>query len=316
MLGRISGDDGRLSSMFRVVIVGDRDSGKTTFLGLLYAAQVRSGSDKADDFRFHADLESMEAITLLFQLLMSGSFPDPVTKQEINKIGFQIGHRRTGLGFLRARKWAPEAFATVRFALLRTLDQDISRLRMGSAVGGGKLNDILDSDAVTIVVDSTKLVVKGERPEIGPMSRYDGVVEELLTLLRRMRDPSGRLLLHPIFLFSKFDRVSPKVLRSVNVAAEPPRVEKIGARVAYAEAILAHNLPKTLARVQARERGGLRFAKPAYFFSRVRTDEAAPGQPERIRLRRDELAGWEPDYSRDEYLAFLVYLEDIVRSGE
>src|SRR5947199_69510 len=35
-------------------LLGDRASGKTTFLGLLYAAQVKYGTGVTDDFRFHA----------------------------------------------------------------------------------------------------------------------------------------------------------------------------------------------------------------------------------------------------------------------
>ena len=34
--------------MLEVAIVGEPGSGKTTFLGLLYATQVRFGSDQAD----------------------------------------------------------------------------------------------------------------------------------------------------------------------------------------------------------------------------------------------------------------------------
>ena len=93
--------------MLQVAIVGDRDSGKTTFLGLLYAAQVKSGSDRADDFRFHATMESLEEITLVFQRLMSGSFPDSATKEGIHEMRVHLGYRRRGLGivpFLRSRE--------------------------------------------------------------------------------------------------------------------------------------------------------------------------------------------------------------------
>src|SRR5687767_2948741 len=90
--------------MLNIAIVGDVDSGKTTFLGLLYATQVRSGSNRTDDFRFHAPPASLEAISLVFQQLMSGMFPDPVTKQGITEISFQLGSRRTGGGILPRRR--------------------------------------------------------------------------------------------------------------------------------------------------------------------------------------------------------------------
>src|SRR5713226_3579785 len=120
--------------MLRVVIVGDPESGKTTFLGLLYATEVKSGSDKADSLRFHAPLESLEAITLVYQQLMSGSFPDPVTKQAVDGIDFQLGTRRAGL-FSRRHSQGPDGgdFSTIHFTLLRTSVGEVSPQRTGSS---------------------------------------------------------------------------------------------------------------------------------------------------------------------------------------
>lgn len=300
--------------MIRVGIVGDRDSGKTTFLGLLYAAQVKSGSDRKDEFRFHATFESLEEITLVFQRLMSGSFPDVATKEGIHEIRFRLGYRKPGLGILprlRSRQWAPEAFATLRFTLLRRLDHEMSRLAKGSSIADGRLRDVLDGDAVAILVDSTKLTVNGEDAQPGPMRDYDGAVESLLTAIQRWREQGSRQPLHPIFILSKFDRVRSEVLRAAKVEATPPPVGRRRPRAAYAEALLDANLPRTLEKVRARVRGGLRFATPSYFFSWVRTQEAAPGRSETIRLRRSEVSGWQPDYPRDEYLAFLERLRDM-----
>src|SRR5437899_10908282 len=89
--------------MPRVVIVGDQNSGKTTFLGLLYAAQVKFGSDKADGFRFHAAFESLDEISGVFQRLMSGSFPDASTKEGIREIAFRLSYPKTRLRVLSRR---------------------------------------------------------------------------------------------------------------------------------------------------------------------------------------------------------------------
>src|SRR5438552_6359157 len=89
--------------MPRVVIVGDRNSGKTTFLGLLYAAQVKFGSDKADGFRFHAAFESLDEISGVFQRLMSGSFPDAATKEGVREVSFRFGYPKNGFGIVSLR---------------------------------------------------------------------------------------------------------------------------------------------------------------------------------------------------------------------
>ncbi len=123
-------------------------------------------------------------------------------------------------------------------------------------------------------------------------------------------------MLHPIFVLSKFDRVRPDVLRAANLEAAPPRVGKKG-RAAYADALLAHNLPRTFTKIRGWARRRLRFAPPTYFFTWVRTEAATPGQSERIRLRRVQSAGWEPDYSFDEYLGFVECLRDVdAHTGE
>ncbi len=300
--------------MLQVAIVGDRDSGKTTFLGLLYAAQVKSGSDRADDFRFHATMDSLEEITLVFQRLMSGSFPDSAAKEGIHEMRVHLGYRRRGLGslpFLRSRGWTPRAFATIRFVLLRVLDPEVFRSLRGSSVEGGRLRDVLDGDAISILVDSTKLAAKGSDPELAPMREYDRAIESLLTAIQRRRERGGRRFLHPMFVFSKFDHVNPEVLRTANVEGTPPRVDQRGPRAAFAEALLDHNLPRTLRNLRARNRGGLKVTAPSYFFSSIRTDSGVPGPTERISLRRSAVGGWEPDYSRGEYVAFLESLREI-----
>jgi hypothetical protein len=175
-------------------------------------------------------------------------------------------------------------------------------------MGGWK--NILDSDVVTMLVDSTKLADKVEGPESSPMAAYDASAETVLNAIRRLRDREDRRLVHPVFVFSKFDRVSPEVLRALKLGSTPPPIEDRD-REAYAEALLAPNMPKTLAAIQARDKEGPRLAGAAYFFSWVRTEAAVPGRGERIRLRRAELSGWEPEYPKEEYLSYLESLDEI-----
>lgn len=299
--------------MLQVAIVGDRDSGKTTFLGLLYAAQVKSGSDRSDDFRFHAAYESLEEITGVFQRLMSGSFPDLASKEGIHEVKFNLGFRKARLGIVRrSRAWAPDASATIRFTLLRTFVEEVPRFLKGSSIGnGGALRTVLDSDVAVILADSSRLATRTEGAELGPMHEYDVAVESLLTAIQRWREAGGRPIVYPIFVLSKFDCARPELLLGANLETTPPRVGKRGPRAMYAEKLLPHNLPRTFAKLRGWGRRQLEFAPPSYFFTWVRTEPAAPGQSERVRLRRVRAAGWEPDYSFDEYIGFVECLRDI-----
>lgn len=300
--------------MLHVAIVGDRGSGRMTFLALLYAALVVAGSGQEDALRFHAAYESIEEITVLFQGLMSGGFPDSATKEGIHAFSFDVGVRKRRHGLLPrlgSQDWTADASTTLHFTLPGSLDDEDSGFLQGTASGTGRWRDVLDADAVIVLADSTKLAPKGEDSAEGPMASYDGQVESLFTSIQRWRSHGGRNVLHPIFVLSKFDAVSPDLLRAANLEATPPGVAKAGPRAAYAKALLEPNLPRTLATVRPSEGGKLRFGKPRYFFSWVRTDVKGPGQPERIRLRRVNGAGWEPDYSRDEYLALMDSLSEI-----
>jgi hypothetical protein len=298
----------------RVAIVGERNSGKTTFLGLLYTAQVKFGSDKADDFRFHAAFESLDEITGVFQRLMSGSFPDSATKEGIREVTFRLGYKRPGRGILsrqRSQSWSSDAFDSFHLIVLRTFEDEVARAHEGSSIGDATLRDAIGSDAVVILVDASKLAAGDEDSHVAHFVRYDGAIEALLTAIQHSRAHGPRTLLHPIFVFSKFDRVDPKALRASNLEDAPPAVRKKGPRAAYAQTLLDRHLPKTMAKIRARERKGLEFATPSYFFTWVRADEAAAERAERVRLRRSGAAGWEPDYSSEEYLAFLECLWNI-----
>ena len=293
--------------MPHIVIVGDRESGKTTFLALLYAAQVKSGSDRADSFRFHAAFDSMDEISAAFQQLMSGSFPDAFTKEGIRGITFHLSYQKGGgiLSRLRSRGGSPGPSTSLHFILLRNLEEEMERFRRGSSLANAALRDVLESDAIAILVDGTKLATKDEERQLGAMGRYDAALESMLTILQRPGTPGDRKRLHPIMIFSKFDSVDPNALKAAGVEGAPPEIPKTGARATYAEALLDYNLPRTMAKIRAGQPRGKGFAAPAYFFSSVRTDSAGANQRAKVRLRRIGGAGWEPDYASEEYLALL-----------
>jgi hypothetical protein len=297
----------------RIVIVGDRESGKTTFLALLYAAQVKSGSARSDAFRFHAAHESLEEISQAFEQVMSGSFPDSATKEGIRGITYRLDFRPGGLGFLRrlrTKERTANRSVTLSFLLLRNLEEEIARYRKGSSFANVALRDVLESDGAGILVDSTNLGVgPGDLRHVA-MGRYDGALESLLSMLQRSRSRGSRKDFHPIFILSKFDSVDPAALRVAGLEGPPPAVGKEGPRQAYAKALLERHLPKTWSRIRARDPRGLSFARPSFFFSSVRTEPATEGRSARIRFRAAG-GGWEPDYSTDEYLALLKHLWEI-----
>src|SRR5207247_9316032 len=82
-------------------LLGDRASGKTTFLGLLYSAQVKYGTGVQDDFRFHAPIQSLNIMSAVYDGMNDGRFPSATLKEEIKALGFVFGYLRKAVGKLR-----------------------------------------------------------------------------------------------------------------------------------------------------------------------------------------------------------------------
>ena len=300
--------------MLRVAIVGDHGSGKTTFLGLLYAALVSSGSSREDGLRFHVAYESLDEITALYQRLMSGAFPDATIKEGLRELRLELDASASGRGILGrfgSRKGSADRAAAVHFSLPGSLDAASPGLHQGSTFGTGRWRDALDADVLVMLADATKLAAKDADVKARPMAAYDGRLEALFIAIQRWRSSGGRPLLHPAFVVSKFDAVRPELLRAANVEPAPPAVGKDGPRAAYGKALLAPNLPRTLALLEGPTGKKLRFASPAFAYSRVHAETPGGGQPERVKLRRTAGGGWEPDYAREEYVGFLDRLARI-----
>src|SRR5437667_129347 len=109
-------------------LLGDRASGKTTFLGLLYSAQVKYGTGVQDDFRFHAPIQSLNIMSAVYEGMKDGRFPSATLKEEITELGFVFGYLRKVVGklpyYIRQQNWV-HPFSTLRFSAYDVSGEDI-----------------------------------------------------------------------------------------------------------------------------------------------------------------------------------------------
>src|SRR5439155_22166717 len=109
-------------------LLGDRASGKTAFLGLLYSAHVKYGTGVQDDFRFHAPIGSLNLMSAVDEGMKDGRFPSATLREEITELGFIFGYLRKVVGilpsYIRQQNWA-RPVATLRLSAYDVSGDDI-----------------------------------------------------------------------------------------------------------------------------------------------------------------------------------------------
>jgi len=149
-------------------LLGDRASGKTTFLGLLYAAQVKYGTGVQDDFRFHAPIGSLSLMSNVYEGMKDGRFPSATLKEEITELGFIFGYLRKVVGklpyYIRNQNWV-KPFSTLRFSAYDVSGEDIEEFIETGIASRPLIQQLLKSVVVVVLVDCSKMTTDIDTPE-------------------------------------------------------------------------------------------------------------------------------------------------------
>src|SRR6266699_1218420 len=207
-------------------LLGDRASGKTTFLGLLYAAQVKYGTGVTDDFRFHAPIQSLNVMSAVYEGMKDGRFPSATLKEEITELGFVFGYLRKVVGklpyYIRQQNWV-HPFSTLRFSAYDVSGEDIEEFIETGIASRPLIQQLLKSVVVAVLVDCSKMTTEIDTPAYKKMLRYDSTVAKLLVSFQtykkqeydRLKDSGVRAdapKIYPVFVLSKFDTLRDDVL--------------------------------------------------------------------------------------------------------
>lgn len=300
--------------MSTALVLGERGSGLTTFVGLLYTAQVRLGSEEADEFRFSAERESLRRLGAIYAELCDGKFPEMDVDWEENPLSFVFGFRRGRFSAWSRRAVSEDTeFDTVRLQVGGIPAEEIAELHHHDAVLQAGTRELLRSRVILALVDASWL--SAEPAEIGglPMARYDRILASTLGLLGKFlaaeRKTKDRRMC-PLFVVTKFDRVRPDALRHVGAPNAAPSQWPASTRRAVGERILTRFLPATAKILTERAEGRIAIEPPGWYFSSVRT-ENRDGETRILRRERTSMGGWEPDYPFEEYRSLLVHLGEL-----
>src|SRR6266566_408979 len=207
-------------------LLGDRASGKTTFLGLLYSAQVKYGTGVQDDFRFHAPIQSLNLMSAVYEGMKDGRFPSATLKEEITELGFVFGYLRKVVGklpyYIRQQNWV-QPFSTLRFSAYDVSGEDIEEFIDTGIASRPLIQQLLKSVVVVVLVDCSKMTTEVDTAAYKKMLRYDSTVAKLLVAFQtykkqeydRLKDSGVKAdapRIYPAFVLAKFDTLKDDVL--------------------------------------------------------------------------------------------------------
>ncbi len=292
--------------MGSALVVGDRGFGLTTFVGLLYAAQLRLGTEEGDEFRFSADRETIRQLEGIYGELVAGRFPEWDADWDTHPLSFVFGFRSGRFPRLGGPGIRHDGgFDSFRVQVGGISVESVAELAEHDAILENSTRRLFQSPVVLPLVDASRLLPSRPEAERHPLERYDRMLAATLDLLGRFvsTSPDRKLrTLYPMFVVTKFDQCPPETLEQFRIPPGIPASWPSGTREAVGESLLTSYLPETLRLLQkAKGRGGHKIALPRWFYSSL---QLVPGPEGRVRIaRRSRIpaGGWEPEYPFEEY---------------
>lgn len=296
--------------MTSALVVGSRGAGLTTFIGLLYTAQVRFGTEEGDTFRFHTDRETLRQLDAFYGDLGAGRFPTRDVNWDEHPLSFVLSFRtgRFRLFARHGRKGGADP-ASVRVGGIST--EELAELSEHDAILGELTRQLLHSQVVIPLLDASRLHREPAGGGSSPPSVHDAQLAATLDLLGRYlsTEPSPKArTMYPLFVLTKFDQCPGTTRAQLGAPPGPPVTWPVDTRRAVGEHILERYLPTTQTFLASSGCGApLLIMPPEWYFSSLRLEEGR----EVPRIARRSLApvgGWEPEYPYEEYRALIERL--------
>lgn len=305
-------------------ILGDRACGKTTFLALLYASQIKYTNDPEykDKFKFFAAPSTVNFMGDMFNQLKIGGWPDSTAKGQRTKVEFLFGFKRllgkAIPGWIEDRGWV-KPYNTMQFSVYDVAGEDVNDLvRTPDGVFSedidDSIKDLLESRVLVILLDASRISAKPRSKPFMEMLDYDTKTATLISLIAEYnshkKDPKQRKI-YPVFVLTKFDIVNKKILRDMKLDENYPEMKKQKDRKVFAETILKTFFGQTLALLKGGQLKSVKFDDSAYYFSEVFSEFNDDGIPVPKLKKMDGGPGYEIDYSYGEYEGFINHFREI-----
>ncbi|MEB3778739.1 MAG: hypothetical protein GSR85_00690 [Desulfurococcales archaeon] len=327
-----------------VAIIGGRGTGKSVFVGLLATSAINYAAERNRHFRYWTDPIFTGVIGDIVASLKLRRWPTATLKGTLSEYEFYFGYtdalrralisggeilEKVTRGLIKPRKG--ELFNVIKFKLFDISGEDVDYV--SSAVKLAKdrgvqvfdllppnLKMLLDVNVLVFLVDSSRVTTDIESPKYREMIEYDNLMAQLVSLVAAYKSAKysgrvGRLKLFPVIVFTKFDMVDRKILRSLGIPDN------------YADWIRSHQDKREVIRdrlskfmlkfyrhskvlVDGGSLMGVELERAAMFISYIKTELNEEGVlvP---RVYSPDGVSYELDYSITEYKAFIEYFGKI-----
>jgi hypothetical protein len=311
--------------MCPAAIYGYSSSGKTVFLGLLYAAQTRyTNEQRGESFRFYGDPSTIRQMGSMFNAMRNGRFPPANLKEEMTEIRFKFGFPR-GLAqhlpeYIRKADWV-KPFSVIDFAAYDVAGEDVEEfVETGVTENRRVIQELLKSHIIVFIVDCSRFTTVTSGSLFDRMLDYDKNGAVLLSSLAKHKADEtkkaatgkkvGGNTIYPVLVLSKFDQVSGDVLNQLGLPTTPPPVSDPNARQKFGDALMTRFLPQMFALLKGGRLMGVNFDRAAYYYSWIQTQQVAgmdtSGKPQ---IERDPKG--DPRFAYDEYRGFIEYFREL-----
>jgi hypothetical protein len=297
-----------------VALIGESNSGKATFLVLLYAAQIRYSefsTNKESEFRFYINPSDINNISSEYNQMQMGNWPSDKLVHMKKSISFLYGRtKETGaskfLGFF-GKKLEPETFSA-NFSIYDFSDPDLVEVVNNETMTYmnilPKVEGLLSSRVILMVLDSSKLHKKTTKQNGDQCPDVDIQITTALSNITRFK----RKTIFPVILFAKSDSMNKHYLSSLRLPSNVPSVKNSKARKIIAERLMTNNYPNTLNFLKKNKK--IDYNTIVHIFSSVKTVHKKSGEvAPALKLTPD--AGYVLDCEYNEFIYFIEQLERI-----
>ena len=308
-----------------IAIIGDKDSGKTTFLVLLYAAQIKYSDVSEGEFRFYINPQSIKIISEEYNRMQLGNWPSDKLITRVNGVSFLYGREDdSAINNIMKIFGKPKAIPTItlNFSIYDFSDSELSEIINSNTMTykniSKKVESLLGTRVLIITLDSSKLKrsrssqekvkkkVADQNLEAG--KNNDACISNALANIYRYK----RDKIYPIFVFTKFDLIDPRVLFDLKLPKRAPAINNLANRKKFAERLLTKYYPNTLKMIKGDKKINY---DGQCFFTKIATQKNSDGSLSPA-LRPKKEFGYELDCSYQEFNGFIEYIENISKLVE